>query len=724
MSDEKSSDLDVFEGLTKKKKSLAPIAAEPSIESDVASVAAASDAPRSLPPANLPPAKKTMLGMAAPLSEADATPPASLPKPSLPAPSRRPVSSPPSPILTFESEINPELTTELRRPSKEDLQRLMMGDEPAAAPSSTLPSSTLGAQPYPLSPTAPPALGAFLQIVPDSDSDSEEAAQSVPAELVSAAALEEEGEGLAWDDEEESTSVFGRSHAEELFGNLAGEHMKRIDEGGRRPDFSAMSALLANSNRPAPMAPGGASASSVDASSPAVSVMPSIPFDGLPKIPGPAPIPREIGNAVSFDSAPAPPSSSTLGRAPTPTWSPSVPAPGAALVASSPSRTNVWLGLVAALVVALAAFLWLRGSGPGTLVVRVVHQGKPVDTAQVFVDGQQVCTFTPCRVKNVDQGKREIRVASGALVGQGSVEVKGGSSESELEIQLTLGGASPDSAPVASGHAVGGAPPAALALKTSLTEKVKVFVDGQEKGTLPLELKDLKPGSLTLRFEAAGDKYGKLEKTVELEAGKTFSIDDVKLPFKLVLVTFKLATAGAAVKLKQEGKPDTVLAFGGEKVEKKLDTTVKWTLTASLKDYSDFEQVIVFEDGKGTATVEIKLDKNDAATAAVPVAPTVAGASAPPPTVGPAAADFGTINANSLPPSSVLIDGRPHGQTPVTGVRVAAGSHTVVFKHKDFGIQSRGVSVAAGKAATVTVKFDVKGGDEKPKKKKKPAADE
>ena len=115
-----------------------------------------------------------------------------------------------------------------------------------------------------------------------------------------------------------------------------------------------------------------------------------------------------------------------------------------------------------------------------------------------------------------------------------------------------------------------------------------------------------------------------------------------------MLVTFKLATAGAAVKLKQDGKPDTVLAFGGEKVEKKLDTTVKWTLTASLKDYSDFEQVIVFEDGKGTATVEIKLDKNDAATAAVPVAPTVAGASAPPPTVGPAAADFGTINANSF----------------------------------------------------------------------------
>jgi len=728
MADDKGSDLDIFEGLTKKKKTIAPGALEsaspagPSLAPPPApSFSPPSEAaPRSLPPAKLPPPKKTLLGMTSPQNEGDAAPPSALPKPTLPPPSRKAPSAPPPPQAAMEAELSAEATAELRRPSKEEIQRLMAGDEPhasAAPPPAPPPPPPAAERAAELAAEPVPAAQADAHVPAATGSEPARVADSVPPEEVSAAVLEGgDDDGLSWDDEEESTSVFDKSHADELFGDMAGEraaHHQAHHQDSARPELSGAMALLAASNRPASIAPAAGMMPSIPASG-----MPSIPYDGaLPKIPGPAPVPREIVDAVNFDSAPAPASSAT--RPPNAGWAPSVPAPMAAPAAKTASKTNLWLGLAAALVVGLALFLYLRSTGPGTLVVRVLHQGKPVDNAQVFVDGQQVCAFTPCRVKSVDPGKREVRAAFAQLVGQGSVEVKGGGGETELEIQLGAATGGAPTAPASSQPSADAAQAAALSMKTSLSEKVKVFVDGQEKGVLPLELKDLKPGNVTLRFEAAGDKYGKLEKTVALEPGKTLTLDDVKLPLKFVTVTFKLGTSGASVKLVQEGKPDTVLAFGGTSLDKKLDTTGTFKVVATMKGYRDFEQTIAFEEGKATQTVEVKLDKEEAAPA-----PTAepAAASPAPQAAAPAADNFGTINANSLPPSSVLIDGRPHGQTPVTGVRVSAGSHTVVFKHKEFGVQSRGVTVTGGKAATVTVKFDTKGGDA-PKKKKKSSDD-
>jgi hypothetical protein len=685
MADEKGSDLDVFEGLTKKKKNtLAPsgaagaTSAPPAGDSIAPPGASAPPPAASIPAAKLPPPKKTLIGM----SLADEAMPA-IPKAA--PPPRKPASAPPA-GSDLDDDLMPEATAEMRRPTKQEIEQLMRGEKPGEP-------EAPAAAPEPAAASDKAAVPS-LQVVAEGESEGADADSSVPPAEVSAVALEEEGEGLDWDDENESTSVFGKKHAEELFGDL-GERPTTPQAESAPPERKAAAALLAGSSKSVTISPAaGLSAS---------------PFDGLPKIPAPAPVPREIVASHSFDSAPAPAAS----NAPT-GWGPSVPP----VTEPKPqSKSNLWIGVVAALVLGLGVFFFLRSSGPGTLLVRVEHRGKSVDTAQVFVDGQQVCTFTPCRVKNVDPGKRDVRVASGVLAAQSTVEVRGGSGETELTIQLGVGNDGPEppvmasAAPTAESDAAKG--PAGLSLKTAIADKVKVFVDGQEKGILPLELKDLKPGNVTVRFEPAGDKYGKLEKTYVLEAGKTLAVDDIKLPLKVVAVTFKLETAGATVRLEEAGKPASPLPFLGASVEKKLDTSAKWKVLASLKGHRDFEQAIVFEDDKPTLMVSIKLDKQDEpAPATAADTPSTAPKSAPAaaestPAAAPAA-EGGTISANSIPPSSVLIDGRPHGQTPVTGVRVSAGSHTVTFKHKDYGVQSRSVTVAPGKSATATVKFDTK----------------
>jgi PEGA domain len=64
------------------------------------------------------------------------------------------------------------------------------------------------------------------------------------------------------------------------------------------------------------------------------------------------------------------------------------------------------------------------------------------------------------------------------------------------------------------------------------------------------------------------------------------------------------------------------------------------------------------------------------------------------------------LNINSIPPSTVIVDGSPQGKTPVVGLEVKPGSHAVVFKHPELGTKSRSVSIVAGATKTVSVRFD------------------
>jgi serine/threonine-protein kinase len=63
------------------------------------------------------------------------------------------------------------------------------------------------------------------------------------------------------------------------------------------------------------------------------------------------------------------------------------------------------------------------------------------------------------------------------------------------------------------------------------------------------------------------------------------------------------------------------------------------------------------------------------------------------------------LNFNSIPSSSVVLDGKPLGQTPVMGIRVSPGAHQVVFIHPELGRKPVQVDVDEGAKRTVSVRF-------------------
>jgi serine/threonine-protein kinase len=67
--------------------------------------------------------------------------------------------------------------------------------------------------------------------------------------------------------------------------------------------------------------------------------------------------------------------------------------------------------------------------------------------------------------------------------------------------------------------------------------------------------------------------------------------------------------------------------------------------------------------------------------------------------------DMVTINLNSIPPSNVIVNGRPMGKTPKLGVKVPAGAQSIVFMHPDKGRKRVSVTVPAGGAKTISVSF-------------------
>lgn len=95
-----------------------------------------------------------------------------------------------------------------------------------------------------------------------------------------------------------------------------------------------------------------------------------------------------------------------------------------------------------------------------------------------------------------------------------------------------------------------------------------------------------------------------------------------------------------------------------------------------------------------------------------PAASTAPGAEASPPAVASAApsanaasATSAKLNLNSIPASNVVVDGRPLGQTPLIGVSVAPGTHSVVFIHPEHGRKVSRVSVEPGQTSTATAQF-------------------
>jgi serine/threonine-protein kinase len=487
---------------------------------------------------------------------------------------------------------------------------------------------------------------------------------------------------MDWDDENESTQVYDK----QLHDIEANTLLRPAAGAAAPPRVGAAAALLASSGGTAPgvMRPA-----------------PSTPF--------PQPVPASVATAPPV----VPSDGSTV------LWSrPNVPA-----LAATGNRAGVILGGLALIVViVLAVFVLFPKKGQVQITV-TTPDGAAADKVEIFVDGQKKCDTTPCLVGDLEPGARIIKgIAPGLPKAEMTVIVEG-NKEKIVSLELKAG-----SAPVANGTE--------LKISAADTQKgVKVFVDGEDKGMLPVELKDLPPGPHKLKFDG-GDRYEKIEQSVDLGAGQSKDLGAIKLKVLKGQVTIELATEGANVTL--------VRRAGDKKVEKKLpdlskpvaveiDPSENWKIIASKKGYDEFVQELNFDDGQADKKINVELLEagkpakvarvsaaegpapgpvSSPRSAAAPVSgqspatSNVYDSSEAKETSTPATASgMATLNINSIPVSKAVLDGKPLGSTPKVGVSVSPGSHTVTFIHPDMGKASVTVQVKAGETKAATHKF-------------------
>jgi len=385
--------------------------------------------------------------------------------------------------------------------------------------------------------------------------------------------------------------------------------------------------------------------------------------------------------------------------------------PLAAPAQDPPRRAGLFIAAAAAVIVALVSVFFLLRR-PGELVVDVRDpKGQALPRAEIFVDGRKVCDSTPCIVPDLEAGPRLIKATSPGFqtANPTTVQVEGGR---RGEVVVTL------------------APSTGILIAKGDQPGVKVYIDGVDRGALPTKLEDLPPGARDVRFDG-GERYKSLEKVIDLKAGETTDLGGVRLDVLRGQITIELASEDARVTIQkdQEGANAKVVAGPFPKTIE-LDGSAKWRVVSTKRGLPDYVARFDFTDGVAVKTVRIAMEpekvaepeKVTAEPAPSPVAaatPTPApspksGSPAPPPEKKEpekkepppvAAGGNGSVNINSIPVSRVLVDGSPMGETPLSGVSLPAGLHTVTFIHPELGRKSVVVKVEPGKTATASAKL-------------------
>jgi len=246
---------------------------------------------------------------------------------------------------------------------------------------------------------------------------------------------------------------------------------------------------------------------------------------------------------------------------------------------------------------------------------------------------------------------------------------------------------------------------------------LKLIVDGKEIGPLPQELTDLSPGGHDI--EISGSPYfAPFKRTISVTANAMLTVEPA----------LTLEKGQLRVELGKNAEGAEILLYGGKKPAKlhKLDLPQNidipadgdYRIVAKKSGYADFEKKIEFTPDAPERTITIALEEESSSSSsssdssskpssrATSSSSSTSHSSAPREAPAAAAATGqGTLNINSSPISNVILDGRPLGQTPKIGVKVKAGSHTVVFVHPQHGRKSQTVNVAPGQTAVAVARF-------------------
>lgn len=387
------------------------------------------------------------------------------------------------------------------------------------------------------------------------------------------------------------------------------------------------------------------------------------------------------------------------------------------LVRPPPSRTGLWVALgVGFTAIVAGAVFFVTSPRTGRVVVNVNDpKGVAINRVEIFVDGKKWCDTTPCAIDPIPAGPHEIKVlADGFEVPAAraiSVEAR---KESSLSFALA-----PAAGRGGTGVKVSGSQPG-----------VKLFVDDREIGPLPTEVRDLSPGSHRVRV-VGSDRYTTIEKNVTIAKDEVLDLGPQQLKVVKGKITVTLGTPGAKVYI-VSGTDRRELPILPISVD--IDTSKSWQLEANRPGFGEYRQLVSFDDGQAEKTFVVTLDPRGLGAAPLaaapmpapqpkadppePKAPVAAArpkpapepkADPPEPKADPATAGGGGdsfLDINSIPVSSVLLDGKPIGTTPKLHVPVTPGAHTVVFVNAEQALKKTvSVSVGAGETKKAIAKL-------------------
>jgi serine/threonine-protein kinase len=428
---------------------------------------------------------------------------------------------------------------------------------------------------------------------------------------------------------------------------------------------------------------------------PAPSARPAVPGGAprsMPAVGASAPPPkRAAANVPVLGSAPPPPVHAPVMNAAAPVdrnRSPKtlVSGPGVAPAPAEPwappprraRRGRMVLGVLALLAAVGAGFWYLERSEPGSLMLAVSSVGPaPLSGLELYLDGDLACRASPCDIAQLSSGTHFVRAkADGYPTTADQAVIILARQQAHHDIILAR-------------------PPANARINiVTHVPGFQVRVDGTERGFSPVELTDLTVGEHTL--ELSKEDFASVQQQFVVERDGDRTVGPVAT--ELLVGTLEVTAA--------PGSEDAEVRLNGELValplERELDARQKHDLTADKPGSDGYKQAIAFDADNPTVRLRIDLGRGSTKPDAVP--PHSSEVRDPSPNA-PAAAGQARLNFNSIPSSTVVLDGRPLGQTPVMGVAVSAGAHNVVFVHPERGRKAVQVDVDAGAKRTVSVRF-------------------
>lgn len=572
MSDNKGSDLDIFESLGKKGLSSTSVLPPDAALASSAQLPPTATSSRSVPPPPPPP-----------FSAAASAPP--------PAPPTAPWAEAPPPAH-FAGGGGGGVGGGM----KQTLMGIPMPPPPSMRPS-TSPPPPPGRSSLPAVAPPPRASGSTVSSVPPP-----------PPVATRPAPSEPHATEMDWDDEDEATQIFDKAED-----SSRAEPAPMPRAGTTSPsDFSPKRTLVMGGAVPLPPVPA------------------PLPLPTpLPARPVPLP-PQTLHGIGPSDSAPVYPhhgSTQPLSlppqfAAPSVRPHPSVPAmaPMETTAVVRPESRASGKGVLVAIAVAslvvvggIGAFFMFPKKGKVDIDVADTT-GNKVDEVEIYIDGTKRCDTRPCRVE-LEAGPRHIKVATrgGAtrFTDEKVVEVRAG--ETQSVTLIVAKGAQPNVTASTS-----------LVRVSSTQPGITLFIDGKETGPLPQDVKDVAAGPHTLKF-VAGERYAELEKPITVEAGKPLDVSAVLLKVKKGVAKVSLNTPGARVFLVSGAKRKELANLP---LSIDIDTSEPWALEASKPNMVDFRQAITFEDGHAEKAFAVTLYAKGA-EAKDPTATTTAEATAP-----------------------------------------------------------------------------------------------